>query len=501
MTESVIHAPTLFQQQVLQVPEGVDLVLDGGRGGGKSVACAYLILQHALKYGVNASILYVRQSFSGLRDFERTALNLFKAADPELTHNIKDGIFRFSNGAVVELTQATTVAQSYASKLQGRSFSLLLVDETGAYADHELIDALRSNLRAPKGVPVRMVLAMNPNGAGHLACLKRFIRRLQPFKIMALEGFSDAVVRLPSTFRDNEALNREQYERVLEQSSANDPSRLLAWRDGDWEAGRSNLFFSAQFDEERNVIPSFHAFPPGARPFLSIDWGSAKPAYCGLFASFPRGLATGGLYLPPKSVVLLDETHTALSAEALNVGSGATAEEWSTEILKLWADWDLPGRPHGVCDDAMTFKPGGRNSPSIADQFKASGVDLRAAVKGRREWSQMRSMLANAGRSQTEPGLFFCPQAEYALATIPFLSRDQRRADDLNSTSPDHAADAIRYALLGAGFRTESVKRRIGTYYADPNAWAAKLDAEIAFHAKQIERQAERSGTVRPATR
>ena len=125
MIENVIHQPTLFQQQVLQVPEGVDIALDGGRGGGKSVACAYLILQHVMQYGVQASVLYVRQSFSGLRDFERTALNLFKAADPELTHNIKDGIFRFSNGAVVELNQVTTVAQSYASKLQGRSFSLI----------------------------------------------------------------------------------------------------------------------------------------------------------------------------------------------------------------------------------------------------------------------------------------------------------------------------------------------------------------------------------------
>lgn len=497
MIENVIHQPTLFQQRVLQVPEGVDLVLDGGRGGGKSVACAYLILQHVLKYGVQASVLYVRQSFSGLRDFERTALNLFKAADPELTHNIKDGIFRFSNGAVVELNQVTTLAQSYASKLQGRSFSLIVVDEAGAYADHEVIDALRSNMRAPKGVSVRMVLAMNPNGAGHLACLKRFVRRLSPFKIMPLEGFSDAVVRLPSTFRDNEALNREQYERALEQSSANDPGRLAAWRDGDWEAGQSNLFFSAQWDEERLIFPPFHAFPPGARPFLSIDWGSAKPAYCGLFASFPRGLASGGLYLPPKSVVLLDECHTATTGENLNVGSGATIEEFSIDILKLWADWDLPGRPHGVCDDAMTFKPGGRNSPSMADQFRAAGVDLRAAAKGRRDWSQMKSMLANAGRSQTEPGLFFCPPAAYALSTIPFLSRDQRRADDLSTVGADHAADAIRYALLGAGFRRESVKRRIGTYYTDPNAWAAKLDAQIAFDAEAKRQIAAKAGKAR----
>lgn len=497
MIESVIHSPTLFQQQVLQVPEGVDIILDGGRGGGKSVGCAYLILQHAMTYGVQASVLYVRQSFSGLRDFERTALNLFSAADPELTHNIKDGIFRFSNGAVVELTQATTVVQSYSSKLQGRSFSLIIVDEAGAYSDHELIDALRSNMRAPKGVPVRMCLAMNPNGAGHLACLKRFIRRLLPFKIMALEGFSDAVVRLPSTFRDNEALNREQYERALEQSSANDPGRLAAWRDGDWEAGRSNLFFSAQWDDERNIFDPFVSFPPGARPFLSIDWGSAKPAYCGLFANFPRGLASGGLFLPPKSVVLLDEAHTCISSENLNVGSGATIEEFAIDILKLWADWDLPGRPHGVCDDQMTFKPGGRNSPSMADQFKAAGVDLRAAAKGRRDWSQMKSMLANAGRSQTEPGLFICPQAQYAAATIPFLSRDQRRADDLNSTGPDHAADAVRYALLGAGFRRESVKRRIGTYYGDPDAWAAKLDAEIAFDVESKRQIAAKVGKAR----
>lgn len=78
---------------------------------------------------------------------------------------------------------------------------------------------------------------------------------------------------------------------------------------------------------------------------------------------------------------MIDEVNTA-TPEGLNVGNGSTVEEVSMEIVKMWADHELPGQPFGVADDAIFQKHGGRGSASLADQFKVSGVNLRPAAKG-----------------------------------------------------------------------------------------------------------------------
>lgn len=487
----VIFAPTPFQERVLTLPDEVSTVfLGGGRGGGKSFATVFMAVQHAQRFGANAAILYVRNSFAGLRDAERNFLQVLKAAWPDTTHNLKEMTFRLPNGATIELGQITTVQQSFATKYQGRSFTLVIVDEAGAWPDGSVEDALRSCLRAPKDVPTRLVISANPGGAGHLHLLKRYVRQLPPWTIASLPGIADCIVHCPSTYRDNTALNQEQYARALEQSTANDPGRQAAWIDGNWERALSDLYFAHHFDEDRNVIPEFHAWPPAGKPFLSLDWGSARPAACGLFSMFPRGYALDALIIPPKSLVLMDEV-TTVTGEGLNVGSGATIEEVSLEVVKMWSDWDLPGQPFGVADDAMFHRPGGRGTASMADQFKSGGVILRPAAKGRRNWEPMKTALANAGVSRTQPGLFFTPRADYALQTIPFIPRDPRRPEDLATGSFDHMADVCRYALIGSGVAARaSVTKRIGTYRGDGHAaYFAKLDREIAF-ANEAKRRA-----------
>jgi hypothetical protein len=46
------------------------------------------------------------------------------------------------------------------------------------------------------------------------------------------------------------------------------------------------------------------------------------------------------------------------------------------------------------------------------------------------------------------PGLYISERCRYWLETVPFLDRDPRRPEDLDTRGPDHAADATRYGLL-----------------------------------------------------
>ena len=59
----------------------------------------------------------------------------------------------------------------------------------------------------------------------------------------------------------------------------------------------------------------------------------------------------------------------------------------------------------------------------------------------------MRRMLADAGKPDV-PGLYISRGCDYFWSTVPYLARDQKRVEDLDSGGPDHAADACRYGLL-----------------------------------------------------
>jgi hypothetical protein len=36
----------------------------------------------------------------------------------------------------------------------------------------------------------------------------------------------------------------------------------------------------------------------------------------------------------------------------------------------------------------------------------------------------------------------------YFWETVPYITRDLKRVEDVDSTGPDHAADAVRYGCL-----------------------------------------------------
>ena len=53
--------PTEFQKRILEMPESWSLFLGGSRGGGKSVAVAFLVLRHVEKYKKHARPLLIRE--------------------------------------------------------------------------------------------------------------------------------------------------------------------------------------------------------------------------------------------------------------------------------------------------------------------------------------------------------------------------------------------------------------------------------------------------------
>lgn len=128
------------------------------------------------------------------------------------------------------------------------------------------------------------------------------------------------------------------------------------------------------------------------------------------------------------------------------MGTGWTVPQLSDAIKGMCRRWGVS--PHGVADDAI-FARGGHAAGSIADEFNLQGVYSEPARKADRVsgWNRMRRLLAHAG-SPDRPGLYVARRCRYFWDTVPMLARDPKRIEDVDTTGPDHGADAIRYGCL-----------------------------------------------------
>jgi len=436
-----------FQERACRIPEIYDVFLGGGRGGAKSYEFAILALRHAEQYGKKARILYIRQTYKGLADFEGITLDLYgmiygKAAK----YNGTEHVWKFPNGAYMELGQLEG-PKDYA-KYQGRSFTLLLIDEAGQYASPELLDRLRSNLRGPKDMPIREVKAANPGDVGHHWIAQRYVftgaASWEPF----FEPKSGRQwVYAPSTYRDNPFIDQAEYERQLAASCPYDPELLQAWLDGDWGVVRG-AYFGPVLSEKRNSIDPWPKLPdwPARSFFLAHDYGSSAPSVTYLCAESPGAYGPDDRFYPRGSLILVDELATNISGQP-SQGLGWTVDKLADAIKAMCSKWGIK-RPSGCADDAC-FSQHGHSAGSIADEFKRYGVRFYPAKKGGRlpGWEIVRRLLSDAGKPD-KPGLYVSRHCAYFWETVPVLGRDPRRVEDVDSKQPVHAADAVRYACM-----------------------------------------------------
>lgn len=432
--------PSKFQQKVLLIPEQFDIFLGGGRGGSKSFALLLLLIRHCQQYKAAARVLYIRQTYKGMSDFENLTREFLTHLFVGSKYNAAEHVWRLPNGAYLELGQLESNADY--SKYQGRSFTLLLVDEAGQYAQPELLDRLRSNLRGGKDTPIRMVVAANPGDVGHHWLASRYVFKAEPWKPFYEDKSKREFVYAPSTFLDNPHIDQDEYKRQLESSCPTDPELLRAWLVGDWAVARG-AYFASCLEESRNAIAPWKMIPRHWETYLSHDYGSSAPSVTYIVAKSP-GATHEEKYYPRDSIILVDELSTNVPGE-LSKGLNYTIPHLADAIKEFCKTRQV--KPYGVADDAC-FSHHGHNAGSVADEFARCDVYFQPAKKGGRlwGWEVMRRMLNDAGKPDV-PGLYISRSCEYFWQTAPYISRDPRNANDVDSRGNDHGIDSCRYAL------------------------------------------------------
>tara|TARA_R110002051_G_scaffold152247_1_gene224875 strand:+ start:30 stop:293 length:264 start_codon:yes stop_codon:yes gene_type:complete len=54
------------------------------------------------------------------------------------------------------------------------------------------------------------------------------------------------------------------------------------------------------------------------------------------------------------------------------------------------------------------------------------------------------------------PALFFFDNCVHMIRTLPLLTHDRHRIEDVDTTMEDHAADALRYACMSRPYLTQA---------------------------------------------
>lgn len=454
-----------LQQKICAIPERYCIFLGGGRGGAKSHAMAFLALRHAAQYGERARILYLRQTYKSLADFEEITRTLFygiygKAAK----FNHTEGVWRLPGGGYFELGQLEG-PESW-PKYVGRSFTLLLIDEATQFASPNLLDRLNSNLRGPAGIPLRVCMAANPGEVGHMWCAQRYVFRATPWVPFMEPVTGREWVYVPSTYLDNPFIDRVAYRKQLESSCPADPELLASWLSGDWSINRGS-FFGSVLSEEHNCVEPWpldmdltpertyagdgiwlQACDDPWKFFVVFDWGLDDPGYCGMFAKSPGAKGPDKKYYAKGSIILIDEICSNVPGQ-LNVGQRWTIDLWAAAIKRMWTRWGQAGSPKGFCDSAINNGLGRSDSLSLGDCLRREHIYLGSVPKNRDGgWERLRMMMVNAGTNE-KPSFHAARNCSYFWGTAPFIGRNPRDQGDLDTNSFDHACDVCRYACVG----------------------------------------------------
>jgi phage terminase large subunit len=291
-----------------------------------------------------------------------------------------------------------------------------------------IISSLRSAGR--EDYTPQVVAATNPGGPEAWWVKSQYIdREMDPEEYPDYDPNDYCFI--PSKLEDNPYLDKE-YEKTL---LALPPMLRKAYRDGSWDVWPGQYF--PEWDRTRHVAELSGWTPRGHRIYCGIDWGYIRPGCCLWIAIAPEGHA-----------YVFDE-HTFKQTIVADVAK---------EIKRRSLNWGI--KPVYVADTQMW---GGQDQTGedMRETFARMGVGLVQANKDRiNGWQRVRAWLGpspDGGR----PWLQVHPRCAYLIRTLPSLQQDEHDPEIVDTDGDDHAADALRYAVMArpAPGQTSASKR------------------------------------------
>jgi len=431
------YIPTPRQAEFHEALE-FDVLYGGAVGGGKTKALvAEGIKQCVLHPGLRVGAF--RRTYGELKESLLAELaQMMYGKTVGASWNGSEYDLKFSNGSVIMFRYAESIAD--ANRRQGGQYQLLLFDER-TLTPPDVCAFLESRLRSGRSdIPVVGIRSgTNPGGVGHGDVKTRYIEATDNGKKVVFDKKGRAVRFIPSKLSDNPHINPE----YADDLKALPDHLRRAFLDGDW-----NLFAGQVFQEwgtgERYTVRPME-LPATWKRYIGVDWG----------------------YTAPWAVVwgAVDEDGRVWIYRELYARQVGEAEQ-AQRILAAEAAGEVVS--DRFADDAMWATRG--DAKPISDIYAENGVHLTRAGKGAGSrvngWQRIHTYLKEAPAcphhralgQETCPNLHVFDTCANFIRTIPALPHAKTGdPEDVDTSSDDHIADALRYMLVNMGSGPEFV--------------------------------------------
>lgn len=377
--------------------------------------------------------------------------------DARLVEIVEDEI-RFWNGSKIYLCHCKDEKDRF--KYHGSEIHVLLIDELTTFTE-VIYRYLRFRVRmvgleVPEqyaGMFPRILCGSNPGNIGHAWVKRTFIDGRQELEAWNTPDEEGGMLRqyIPARYQDNAIGMRDDPQYLGRMRGAGSKEFVRAMEEGDW-AAIAGAFFDGW--SPALILPPFDP-PSHWTRFGSFDWGSAKPHSYGLWTiaeGEPVRISGGDTIHIPRGAIVRYREWYGCQPNQPDVGLKLTAEQVADGILKVERGERIAYR---VADPSIWKVDGG---PSIAERmfgYRAAWdrqqpkryLQFREADNSRiNGWDQMRARMT--GNAEGEPLIYCTRDCVDSIRTIPMLQHDDKRREDVDTDSEDHAADEWRYACM-----------------------------------------------------
>ena len=452
-----------------------EVLLHGGRGGGKSDALLMDYAQHVGRGHEDAwrGVLF-RKSYPQLGDIVAKSHRWFPKIFPAARFNWARMCWIWPSGENLSFRHMARPEDYYL--YHGFELPWIGWEELTTWADDRCYTSMMSCCRTARpNVPRKIRSTTNPYGAGTSWIRERFNLSGQWWLVVIQESPVDERgypqrprCAIPSKMDENRILLEADPDyKITIAASATSEAMAKAWLSGDWDIVAGGMFDDVW--TPANVFPPFD-IPKDWKIDRAFDWGSSKPFSVGWYAQsngsdlrLPNGkwVATvrNDLFRFREWYGWTGKPNQGKRMLAVDIAQGIVEREimWGLRTTKGTvvqsgpADTSIFTVENGM-SVAMDMLQPVRVNGAVYEGVEWLEADKRPGSR-KMGWEKCRTSISavkpkKPGLPRDAPGFFVVeghnPQF---LRTVLSLPRDEKDMDDADSDAEDHIADEFRYRV------------------------------------------------------
>lgn len=416
--------PNVGPQSAFLASTAREVLYGGAVYGGKSEAIAILPLRF-IEHPKHRAII-LRRTRPQLQETIDRTLQLYPKIVPGAQWREAESRWRFPSGAIIQMGYAEHEKDIY--HFQTFEYNLILFDELTSFTEPMYaFMMLRNRTKDSVNLPLWIRSGTNPGDIGHEWVYNRFIKDREPYKTYKEEVKYDGKIHeltrqfIPSSVYDNAAMSADVRDEYIAGIVSSMPAEdVAAYLGGDWNRLAGSMF----------KVPLFECSSPSILDndyymIRAIDYGWDDYT-CVLWCS----------YYPKKHVLDIVSELYVRETTLDGIAEYIKARE---RDLKMRNVIYSVGSPEMGAIQATSGQ-------SISSMLTAKGVHVERANTDRLAgWANVLNMTAK-GAIRVWPGA-----APNLLRTLPKLQRNSgpgKDPNDIRKYQEDHAADALRYAVM-----------------------------------------------------